>query len=94
MVLDTPLLNTQLYKVRIIGKVKQSRERSSVLHLGVVSTEKGVFESPSTTVANLTFFLLTALDRNYEISFFRGYFFCKICFESYLFVYLLLNAVN
>ena len=31
MVLDTSLLNTQLYKLRIKGKVEQSRERSSVL---------------------------------------------------------------
>ena len=31
MVLDTALLNTQQYKVRIKGKVEQSRERSSVL---------------------------------------------------------------
>ena len=31
MVLDTSLLNTQPYKVRIKGKVKQSRERSSAL---------------------------------------------------------------
>ena len=30
-VLDTSLLNTQQYNVRIKGKVKQSRERSSVL---------------------------------------------------------------
>ena len=29
MVLDTYLLNTQQYKVRIKGKVEQSRERSS-----------------------------------------------------------------
>ena len=29
MVLDTSLLNTQQYKVRIVGKVEQSRERSS-----------------------------------------------------------------
>ena len=29
MVLDTSLLNTQQYKVRIKGKVAQSRERSS-----------------------------------------------------------------
>ena len=29
MVLDTSLLNTQHYKVRIGGKVEQSRERSS-----------------------------------------------------------------
>ena len=31
MVLDTSLLNTQLYKLRIKGKVDQSRERSSTL---------------------------------------------------------------
>ena len=39
MVLDTSLFNTQQYKVRIKGKVEQSRERSSTLplHLGVVA---------------------------------------------------------
>ena len=31
MVLDTSLLNTQQYKLRIEGKVEQSRERSSAL---------------------------------------------------------------
>ena len=31
MVLDTSLLNTQQYKVRIKGKVEQSKERISVL---------------------------------------------------------------
>ena len=31
MVLDTSLLNTQQYKVRIKGKIEQSRERSSTL---------------------------------------------------------------
>ena len=31
MVLDTSLLNTQYNKVRIKGKVEQSRERSSAL---------------------------------------------------------------
>ena len=31
MVLDTSLLNTQQYKVRIKSKVEQSRERSSAL---------------------------------------------------------------
>ena len=50
MVLDTSLLNTQQYKVRIKGKVEQSRERSSALplHLGVVAIEKRAFWSPST----------------------------------------------
>ena len=44
MVLDA----TQHHKVRIKGKMEQSRERSSVppLHLGVVAIEKGAFESP------------------------------------------------
>ena len=32
MVLDAALLNTQHYKVRIKGKVEQSREWSSALH--------------------------------------------------------------
>ena len=31
MILDTSLLNTQRYKVRIMGKVDQSRKRSSAL---------------------------------------------------------------
>ena len=31
MVCDTSLLNTQQYKVRIEGKVEQSRERSSTV---------------------------------------------------------------
>ena len=52
MVLDTSLLNPQQYKVRIKGKVEQSRERSSAPHLGVVAIEKGAFWLPSTTVAN------------------------------------------
>ena len=36
MVLDTSLLNTQQYKVRIKGKVEQSRERSSTLSYTLV----------------------------------------------------------
>ena len=36
MVLDASLLNTQQYKVRIKGKVEQSRERSSALHYTLV----------------------------------------------------------
>ena len=45
MVLDAALLNTLHYKVRIKGKVEQSKEWSSVL--GVVAIEKGAFESHS-----------------------------------------------
>ena len=58
MVLDTSLLNTQQYKVRIKGKVEQSLERSNApLHFGVVAIENGAFRSSSTTVANFTFTL-------------------------------------
>ena len=58
MVLDALLLNTQQYKLRIKGKVEQSRE-SPPLHLRVVAIEKGAFESPSTTVDNFTFLPLS-----------------------------------
>ena len=45
-----------LSKVRIKGKMEQSREKSSALpHLGVVAFEKGAFVSPSTKVANFTY---------------------------------------
>ena len=65
MVLDATLLNTQYYKVRIKGKVEQSREWSSAfpLHLRVVAIEKGAFRSPSTTVANFTFLFKPPDDR-------------------------------
>ena len=53
MVLDAALLNTQHYKIRIKGKVKQSRERSSALC--VVAIEKRAFKSSLTEVANFTF---------------------------------------
>ena len=53
MVLDTSLLNTQQYKVRIGGKVEQSRERSNALPYTsvVVAIEKGAFWSLLITVA-------------------------------------------
>ena len=61
MVLDTTLLNTQQFKVRIEAKVEPSRERSSApLHLGVVAIEKGAFWSPSATVANFTFYMVSS----------------------------------
>ena len=50
MVLDAALLNTQYYKVRMKGKVEQSRE-------SFVAIEKGAFRSPSTTVVNFQIFL-------------------------------------
>ena len=64
MVLDTALLNTQEYKVRIKGKVEQSRERSSALYTEV-AFEKGAFWSLSTTVANFTYVSPTPLCSSY-----------------------------
>ena len=63
MALDTALLNTLQYKVRIKGEVEQSRERSSALplHLGIVAIEKGTFGSLSTTVASFTFLLIVII---------------------------------
>ena len=53
MVLDTSMLNTQHYKVRIKGKVAiQGKEWHPHIHVGVVTIEKGTFESPSTMVTN------------------------------------------
>ena len=53
MVFDAALLNTQAYKVRIKGKVEQSREWSSdPLHLCVVAIEKGASGSPSIKFAS------------------------------------------
>ena len=58
-----PCLTLSNKKVRIEGKVEQSRERSCAvhpLHLGVVAIEKkGAFWSPSTTVANFTYYNIT-----------------------------------
>ena len=56
IVLDATLLSTRHYKVRIKGKVEQSREWSSALpyNLGVVAIEKGAFGSPLSKVTNFT----------------------------------------
>ena len=57
MVHDAALLNTQYYKVRIKGKVEQSREWSNALpiSLDVVAIEKGAFESLLINVANFIY---------------------------------------
>ena len=56
MVLDAALLNTQYYKVRIKGKMTQSKERScGVPYTGVLAIEKGAFGLPATTVNNFNF---------------------------------------
>ena len=65
MLLDATLLNTQRYKVRIKGKVEQSKEKNSApLHLGVVAMEKGAFGSLSTMVANFYSFTLLSFQRD------------------------------
>ena len=54
MILDASLLNTRHYKVRINGKLEQSKERSgSVPYTRVVAIEKEAFGSPSTTIGQL-----------------------------------------
>ena len=60
MVLDTSLLNTQTYKVRIKGKVEQSKRGVPPSPIPQCSGfEKEAFWSPSTTVANFTYSLLS-----------------------------------
>ena len=48
MVFDISLFNTQKYKVRIKGKVEQSRVKESgpPLHFGVVAIENGASGHP------------------------------------------------
>ena len=59
MVLDTALLNTQQYKVRIKNKVEQSRERSRAPRIPRCSSYwKGSLRvALSTGVANLTLYI-------------------------------------
>ena len=85
MVLDTYLLNTQQYKVRIKGKVEQSREWSSApLQLGVVAIEKGAFWLPSTTVTNFTYLYMLIFSNRFFILFtfsdeIESHTFCIVC---------------
>ena len=55
-VLNAVLLNIHYNKVRIKGKVEQSRKRSCAS--GVVAIEKGAFWSPSVKVANCTLLII------------------------------------
>ena len=50
---DNSLLNTQQYKVRIKGKVKQLRRSAHPIHLSIEAIEKG-----SVLVANFTFYFI------------------------------------
>ena len=53
MVLDTSLLYTQQYKVRIKVEI-QGKQLHLPIHLSVVAIEKEAFWSPLITVANFT----------------------------------------
>ena len=77
MVLDTSLLYTQQYKVRIKGKVEQYRVEHDV-----VAIEKGAFRLPSTKVAN--FYL--EIIKSWYIWFGRKWAFHKKLFGVYLFM--------
>ena len=58
IVLDAALLNTQHYKVSIMGKVKQSKEGVALsLTLSVVAIEKEAFGLHLTIVTNFTYLL-------------------------------------
>ena len=79
MVLDTSLLNTQQYKVRIKAKVEQTRERSSALPKSRCSSYwKRSFCSPSTPVASFTYGEYVRLSRMIQPMFLlRDY--CWMC---------------
>ena len=72
MVLDATLYNTKHYKVRIKGKVEQSREWNRVLAYGVVAIEKEAFGSPSIEVANFTTTLPSRLNKGSSPRFWVG----------------------
>ena len=82
MVLDTSLLNTQQYKLRIEGNVEHSWERISCYW------KKGAFWLPSTTVANFTY--LYYLDSSADLSFPHSLFcaFLRYCILSDFFFFI------
>ena len=59
MTLDTSLLNTKPYKVRIKSKWSNpGKSVGSSQHLSVVDVEKGAFGLPSTTVGQRTYLIM------------------------------------
>ena len=68
MVLDSALLNTQHYKVRIKGKEEQSREWSSTPpYFNVVAIEKGAIGEPSTKIAKFTILAMLNLKKRMQL---------------------------
>ena len=57
MIVDTALLNTQHYKVRIKDKRSNPEKVVASFSISVVAIEKEDFGSLSTTVANFTLYL-------------------------------------
>ena len=58
IVLDAALFSTQHYKMRIKGKVDNpGKGVAPPQHLSVVAIEKGAFASPSTKLANFTYYI-------------------------------------
>ena len=57
MVFDTSLLNTRQYKVRIEGKVEQSREKSSALPYTSL-LKRGPSRRPRLNGDNFTFYFI------------------------------------
>ena len=95
MVLDTSLLNTQVgIKVGIKRKMEQSSEKRGAPHtlIGVVAIEKGALWSPSTTVANFTYFYVSVFviinsTEVFSIWHMAVSFFLIKCYQSLLFLF-------
>ena len=79
MVLDAALLNTQQCKVRIKGKVEQSRERSSALrNTSVLWSNPGKGEEPSSTPRCSSYWkgsLLVTLDYGRKLYYYYCYYY-------------------
>ena len=69
MVLDASLLNTQHYKVRIKGKVDQSREISSALSYTLVLSKREPSGNPQLRSPTLLYFCFLKSPRSLSISY-------------------------
>ena len=69
-----PCLPLSIYKVRIKGKVEQSRKRSSALHVDVVAIEKGDIGSISIVIANSVLYLCSKNKRNFVLQLNNSFF--------------------
>ena len=84
MVLDNSLLNIQQYKVRIEGKVEQSRE---------VAIEKGAFWLPSSMIANFILLYIPIFQFRCTVKKFQVFLFnTNNSIQHYSFVFIQLNG--